>query len=742
MRQLIHIARSHYFITCGGIFLAFSLAIIQIPLLNYLGYEFSTAIALVTPFALWLPARCEFSGRGPMGRGFPATTWLRCGALLAIPLGVATVNVAFVKNCAIKEGALYYMLLPVITSIWSVSLALMCCSVFRRPLRAYLLVLLIVLLYPVYLGYSSPQIFSYNFIYGYFPGISYDEVVRITPAFLLFRGVTLVAAAFFLCVVALAKQHEKKLRVFASLPGAGAVCLAFILVAAWFGRTNLKFESSEWSIQKSLSAHIETDHFVIHYAPGSFLPDELPWIAALHEFFYYQVASALQSGNTKVASYIYPDADSKLASIGTSTTNIAKPWLREIHLDKDSWQFSLKHEIVHVLAGEFGMPVIRAHYDIGLVEGLATAIDGEFGNRTLHQYAAAIRHFELVRDPQRLIGPLGFATHASSLSYVLMGSFCQYLIDRYGIIRFKDLYHGRSPDRLYGRSYDELVTEWQSFLARIPVPEGWRKHVEYYFRRPSIFAKECVRTIALLNDDGFHKILKNPEGAMADFSKALSISWNTESFSGLVRAASGTARYDTVVRLVDQALRDSLLRVESVSLLLLYGDALCLMGKFSSAEGSYRQALDLDLSDRLKEASAIRLAAMNDSALTRGFATYLSAKSDSEAAAILDNLSRFSKNPLVSLLKARIDFRYSRYQTVVDECESDKARFNLSVLNAMREQTLGRAFFYQKKFQTARVHFWKSLNDLTNDASVREVEEWIERCEWYERFSARIFKNF
>ena len=48
-----------------------------------------------------------------------------------------------------------------------------------------------------------------------------------------------------------------------------------------------------------------------------------------------------------------------------------------------------------------------------------------------------------------------------------------------------------------------LIAEWQAYLERVAVLEAWRNHVAYYFQRPSIFAKECVRTIALLNDDGY-----------------------------------------------------------------------------------------------------------------------------------------------------------------------------------------------------------------------------------------------
>src|SRR6202008_1876188 len=129
-------------------------------------------------------------------------------------------------------------------------------------------------------------------------------------------------------------------------------------------------------------------------------------------------------------------------------------------------------------------------------------------------------------------------------------------------------------------------------------------------------AKECVRTVAILNDDAYRKLGKNdPSGAMADFSRALSTSWNTDSYSGLVRAAYDAARFDTVVRLLDDAARDSLHRSSFSNLLLLYGDALWQQGKIGQAAMVYRNASSLDLSSRFNEALAIRLTALTDSVL-------------------------------------------------------------------------------------------------------------------------------
>jgi len=415
-----------------------ALVSIQLPLVNYLGFEFSVVIALLTPWIAGIltiknlrapvPGNSGSSGsvffRQTIGR-----TLVQCLGILVIPFLVATVNALFVRNCSYLEGACYFLLLPVITAWWSVAFASFCTVAVRRAGLVYALCIVVILLYPVYLGYFSVQIYSYNIIYGFFPGFSYDEALSITPTLVLFRVITLIAGlVFFLLADVMAGRRSDAERisgeivkpVFRGRGVALALCLMFV-IGSWFFRCELGFETSTAQIRKELGALYTTEHFRISYSPASFSDEEIEWVGLQHEFRFDQVQHALQvPAGEPISSYIYPDADVKQKIIGTSTTNIAKPWRREIHLDKDSWQQTIKHELAHVMAGDFGMPVIHAHYNIGLVEGLATAIDGETGNRTLHEYAAAVKVFGLVPEPARLIHPVGFALRASTVSYTLI----------------------------------------------------------------------------------------------------------------------------------------------------------------------------------------------------------------------------------------------------------------------------------------------------------------------------------
>ncbi len=726
------------------IMLLYAILCSQLPLFNYIGYEFSVAIAIALPFIVGIPAiklfRKHFQDKSAINVSevwfFVRESLLRGVLLLFLPLIVGTLNMFVVKNCSYGEGILFYLLIPTVTLVWVTALALFCAVGVRHSFLLYLLILSVVFLHPLYLGYFTPQIYSYNVIYGYFPGFSYDEILRISIPLVLFRCVTLIIAVFLflLSLLMIIRRTKDSASYSARWIIVGVLLCGTTIVSVWVFRVELGMESSTKHIQQTLGAHHQTEHFDIYYARESFTEKEIQRVGTEHEFRFHQVTTALQTPlNDRVSSYIYPDIDTKRRFIGTGNTNIAKPWRKEIHLNRDSWDDVLKHELVHVIAGEFGMPVIKAHYNIGLVEGLAMAIDPEFGNRTLPEYAKAMIQFKLGVDPVRLIKPVSFAAQASTVSYVMMGAFCKYLIEHYGIARFKDLYRGVSVDDVYGMSYEKLAEGWQHSLDSIDVPLSMRRHVEYFFRRPSIFAKECARTIADLNDRGSRYLeKKNPLAAAEVFQRALQKSWNTESYSGLVRATFGIARYDSVIQLVAAQAQDTLHRSSIINLFLLYGDALWHQREYPAAHSVYEGILSLDLLTRYNEAATIRLAALHAPHLQTTLPVYFAGVlNDTAALHLVDSLHSISTSSILQYLRAKITKRLHDYDAVIQTLD-EEIEFNSSLLDAGKEQLLGEAYFMKGDYQQAKRHFKLSQSFLSNQSSVDRINDWLERCAWFE----------
>jgi tetratricopeptide (TPR) repeat protein len=730
-----------------------SIILTRIPLFNYLGYEFSTVIALILPWTSGLLTISALKKAYPRNaridlRKFFDTynqAFYRSIFLLLVPFVIISLNAFFVKNCSYGEGMLFFLLIPFVTAIYCWALAGFCLAATRIPYLTYIALNLGVLFYPLYLGWSTPQISSYNFIYGYFPGFSYDEVIEINSTLLLFRAVTLVVSILLVLLTSFIIRRKESPysahvgNVFQPAWNTLAIALCVVTVfLSWWYRVPLGFETTTQLIQQTLSSEYETENFHIHYTPGSFSPQEIKWVGAEHEFRLQQVERALRQPYPRIIdSYIYPDDDTKRKFIGTGTTNIAKPWRAEIHLNKDAWESTLRHELVHVVAGQFGMPIIKANYNIGLVEGLAVAVDNDYGNRTLHEYAAAIRKFGILDNPGKLISANGFMTQASTLSYVLMGSFCKYLLDRYGTLRFKRIYGGESPAFVYGQPYEALVNEWQKYLDRVDVPESWRTHMEYYFKRPSIFAIECARTVAKLNQRGWRALDQNdPATANEQFSLSLQKSWNSEAFGGLVRTAYREEKYDTLITLMENNKQDSTF---SMNLMLFYGDALWYRDDLRSAQRRFFEIALLDLSDSFDEVVALRLAALKDETLMLPMSEYFTSHTaDSISERLLTHLEERSKNPILPYLKAKIYMQRDEYQKAIDTLRSISVAMPYPILDERKDWLLAECYYRLLRFQQSSASAWVSLNFIDTKSHRDAVDDWLARCDWFEANAAKF----
>ncbi len=768
---LSEFVRSSHARASSIVLLGISILLTQISLFNYLGYEFSVVVALTMSVISGLVTiglfRKSFEGAIEVRLIdfliFQKSNLYINLILLALPLIVVTVNLLAVKNCSYGEGLLFFGLIPVVTVLFSVTLATLCSILFTWSRTVYSFTLLVVgLVHPLWLGYFTPQIHSYNFLYGFFPGFSYDEVLTITPTLILFRVITvLLSLSIFLFASLLINQIRGTNRLIEKLVSIKKIfstelstqkifliALLVIMVCVWVFRIELGFESSLSAIRSELGGVYRTEHFAIYYSKDSYSDEGIRWVAAEHEFRLRQVAERLQvSLRNSIASYIYPSEESKREFIGTGTTAIAKPWRYEIHLNRDSWQRVLKHELVHVLAGEFGVPVIHASLSTGLLEGLAMAVEWEFGNRTLHEYAAAMKRFGLMRDVSSLMSLTGFAAQPSTVSYVLCGSFCRFLIDRYGMVRFEDVYRGRSFSRVYEKDLAQLVGEWKDFLTRIPVPDDWISHVKFYFDRKSIFTKECARYIARLNNEAMHHLRrKSFAQAMQLYAMSLEEHWNSEAFAGMIQTAYTAGRYEKVVQLIDDVSSNSVRSENIRSLSLLYGDALWSKGEILSSREAYVGCRALDISESLNDAASIRIEVLDDPMLRYGVhSVFLDSRSDSDKLSLLAELEKKSSNPIVSLIKANVLFRMEDFDNARKVLEGRRmAARNPSFadnLNAAREKLLGICSFRLGNFQQARAKFWQAMNFTTNEAAILRLHDWIDRCEWFAEHGSRYLAS-
>jgi tetratricopeptide (TPR) repeat protein len=750
------------------LYLVVSAVSTQLPLLNYLGYEFSVVIALVASCVSgFLTIRWvkKALGEAPSGllpsnigeaQTLAATlldvftqALLFSLALLLIPLVVMLTNAVFVKNCSLLQGLGFFLLLPVVSVVFSCSLGLFCAVHYRRARTMFTLVFVATIVYAALAGYFTPAIFSYNFFYGYFPGLTYDEALGIGWTLVLFRLLTLALAAAFVWMALLLAQNaavgdtvwNKGVALLAALLRGRNVfitsLIATILIVTWWFRGELGFESSARFIQRRLGDRVETEHFSIFYSKESYDREEIVWIAAEHEFRLYQVNQFFSLPfRTKIESYIYPSSDVKQRLMGAGNTNIAKPWSKEVHITKQSLDATLKHELVHVVAAPFGLPVIKASLSTGLVEGLAEAIDWNWGNRTLHQYAAAMYKFGVAPDISRIMAFTGFAAQSSSLSYVLAGSFCRFVIDTYGIRSMMHLYRTNDYEEVFGKTSEELMVEWRAFLRTIPVDESDRDAIEVLFRRPPIFRKVCARVIASRNAEAAKKLNAREYAAAASlYMQSYEEGKGYDALSGYLASVLRGGNFPAVTAAFDTIIRPSNNPAHYLPLFVNIGLAEIAEHKVELARQLFSRVVAADVSEPLTETALVCDAATRDTTnLERLLRYFISAPSDSQRVAMLDSMTQDAGYHWLPLyLKGKVLLRLARWQETL-EVMNRLAQAPLERrLHAIRLKTMGSALFRLRRFEEAKIEFWKSLNSLSTEVAKNEVNEWIERCEWMER---------
>jgi hypothetical protein len=513
-----------------------------VPLFGVLGYENALALAVfggvcaldvgaaLARSLQQMPApglaRATYPGRMIAATAVHAA--LVPVAIVALPALVCAVRGIWVPTCDWWFGLEAWLLMPALSAAeggvlgLAIGLAVGVRARDRRlPHRGTVLALLVwpvLLLAALWRFYSSPAVFSYTPLVGYFPGNLYDENVRLAAPLLwarleqvLWLVAILAAVAMRLDVPAMRVTRAprpvgRRLRPFALLV---ACALAATLLHINGGALGYNVDASD--IEDVLDGRIETAHFVIHYARTPEIEKDIRLIAEDHELRYAEVVAQLGVAPPgKLESFYFADRDQKGRWMGARDVEMAKPWRQEIYLDHRSFPHtSLRHEIAHAVASSFGDPIfgvaarrvlgVPLLFSPGLIEGLAVAVDwpgGDYGRLTPHEAVRALQEMGL-RPSIRALLSLGFLAQSSQRSYQTAGSFVRFLLDTYGAPALRRLYHsGGDFQGAYGKSLATLETEWLAMLQTIAVPRDVVEGARERFRTGSVFARPCPHAVA------------------------------------------------------------------------------------------------------------------------------------------------------------------------------------------------------------------------------------------------------
>ncbi len=420
-------------------------------------------------------------------------------------------------GCMSADGAAFWLFIPFFSVFFGFSIGrLMRLSGSRRP-RLFAAMLLILfaaggILLPLFL---FPQLYFFNHIFGYWPGAIYDQAVVFPGKFVLYRLVNLTWIAIFWIFPHLSGSDRIIKTIFALLISSLALNYAL------FARNGLI--SPESRIRSELDGMYHTEHFSLYYSKKDYDTHEIRFLARLHEFHFRELADTLRIAwpeEKRIKSYLYGDEWQMQRFTGAKGVSYVPVWNRtpQMHMRKKAIDATLRHELVHVVARQFGNRILNASWKIGLVEGLAVALAPASSERlTADQLVVSNDAFYSRDELDRLFSFTGFYREAGPAAYAVSGSFVATLLREYPVEHFKKAYRHSSLQKGYGMLLEEAVSKWHEHITEISVTEEEKEQAVAIFAIPSLFDVRCPRklTTAERDRDSFRFALNEGDTAKA-----------------------------------------------------------------------------------------------------------------------------------------------------------------------------------------------------------------------------------
>ncbi|MEZ4846924.1 MAG: hypothetical protein R2877_08355 [Bdellovibrionota bacterium] len=406
--------------------------------------------------------------------------------LLLIPLGIVLLYSLKHGICSFQTGMKWFFLLPVVTTIFAACSAFfgLSCSTSKTWGKILLGLSPTILFSLLTLRdlYSDPPLSFLHPVLGYFPGPMYDEWIPMFTSLFTYR-VWIIAFSFFLLTFHAMKKHRW--------------LMMLLVLHPFIFRNSLEWHHSHKNIQKTLGSNIQSKHSRIYFKENNIA--SMRTLADSVDFYLEYLSKKMDVSlpSEKIRIYVYPDEYQKKKLTGTANTLVGNPMQRTLHiLPTQASDTILIHELSHVVAAPMGIPFLKISPRISLLEGLATAMQPSHLDMSIHEWAKSMLDLGKLPDIESSLNAFSFWKENPVRVYFAAGSFTQWLIDAYGIDRFKKVYLGKSFEKSYEKPLQDLIGEWKTFLTKISVPPSFIDLADYFFSQKPFHEKKCAHEVA------------------------------------------------------------------------------------------------------------------------------------------------------------------------------------------------------------------------------------------------------
>ena len=228
-------------------------------------------------------------------------------------------------------------------------------------------------------------------------------------------------------------------------------------------------ENSDW-------LKYETEHYVFYYFPHTVAEKEISQISKTQEIGFKKIVDFLGTPvpKRKIIYYLYPDAKIKKELMGDDwyAQSILKDFIVHVLYTKDIKPVS-EHEDTHLLSLPWGLSIALFQ------EGLAEYMVGHGWHGENHDKLAKkalkkgiLPTIESMMEHKKW---QEFDDDNALYYYCFVGSFTKFLIEKYGVEKFKALYKNTRESytkeqntdvfkNVYGSGPEEVGNDWKKYL--------------------------------------------------------------------------------------------------------------------------------------------------------------------------------------------------------------------------------------------------------------------------------------
>ncbi|NWF88889.1 MAG: hypothetical protein HXY50_05430, partial [Ignavibacteriaceae bacterium] len=411
---------SNYLFLFVSIISLFNVFLLSLPLTKYLGYEYSVlnSIFIVLISGIYTIVLLNNSSAEKFDIKEVSTKFITSHLIFVlVPIIISLFGLFRIVTCPFIDGIKFYTVLTLPAPIIGISLGLISFNASRKfKFPIFFGLLIVICSIPVLEIYFNPQIYFYNPLVGFFPGTIYDEAIEIDAKLIVYRLINIFYFGLLIYLLLQFLSRRSKYSIKTIMLVAVVLPLILVLISPYLG-----YSTTKSRIKKVLDKTLVSQHFNIHYASG--IEDSLiKTIALHHEYSYAELRKYFnETPKGKITSYIFNSREEKGELFGSSNADVAKPWLSEIYITLDNYDKTLKHEIAHCFAGEFGSTIFNVadNFNPSLIEGIAMAADPIHDDFDLDYMAALAFNHGYKIDIKKLFKSFDFFLHPSSLGYII-----------------------------------------------------------------------------------------------------------------------------------------------------------------------------------------------------------------------------------------------------------------------------------------------------------------------------------